>query len=307
MRSGLQFERRRRLSQSVSRWLIYHPFTGSVRIQNAIGKLALPHATGPTLARTIYGFDLRVDPTFDRGLEAALYYRGTYEPGTLWVMENCLRAGDCFFDVGSNIGLMAVFAARRVGPGGRVHAFEPDGDTMELLQENLRINALSNVTPIPVALGSAPATLTLHRAHGNRGRSTLVESETAGPGLSVPVRTLDDLLTREIQDRPRMIKIDVEGWELPVLQGAQGLLTSSDPPILCVEYSRRVAHNGKLLIDLYAHLCSLNHYQIFRLTDGKERISRLRQISSAYDLPYEDNLFCFTANHLTELPRILFS
>lgn len=302
MGEDLADTRTRALSLRTSDWFIRHPFKGSGRLKDQLCRLLLPRPAGPTVVHTLYDFDILVDPVADRGLEEALYYCGTYEAGTLWVLQQCLRPGDVFIDVGANIGLMSLVAARAVGARGHVYACEPDPGTYAILKQNIEINQLRNLSTFPIALGASAATLALHRTiDRNRGSASLAAPGEAGDGGTlVPVKTLDEFCREHAISNVRMLKIDVEGWELPVLQGAQKLLEGApapvkeaQSPIVCVEYSRRNATESNELLDVYRFITSLRRYDIFRLKRGKESISKLVQVHSQADLPYHDNLFCF--------------
>src|SRR5579863_851790 len=90
--------------------------------------------------------------TLDRGDTLHLALAGEYEPYGVRLMEEFLRPGDLFVDIGAHIGYYALRAARVVGPTGCVLAFEPDPDNFELLVKNARDNGIVNVRPVPLAL-----------------------------------------------------------------------------------------------------------------------------------------------------------
>jgi FkbM family methyltransferase len=243
---------------------------------------------------TTAGIQMHIDPLRDKGLEQALYYSGTYEAGTLHVMMHVLRAGDSFIDVGANVGLMTLFASRLVGASGRVYAFEPVPPTYQILESNLALNSVTNVRAEAIALGSASETRTIYeRLDVNRGSATLASSEGDTERHEIRVEKLDDILARYAMAPVRAMKVDVEGWEIEVLRGAEGLLGSPDPPMLIVEHS--LAHQAKHSTghDLYALIRRVNDYSVFRLARGKESIGPLREVRRPDDLPRHDNLFCF--------------
>ena len=101
-----------RLGRNINHFLFANPFMGSGRLINLISKIFIPKPKGPRLVHTIYGFDIIcMDPVNDKGVERPLYLTGTYETGTLSVIDKCLREGDIFIDVGANIGLMSIFSS----------------------------------------------------------------------------------------------------------------------------------------------------------------------------------------------------
>jgi FkbM family methyltransferase len=133
-----------------------------------------------------------------------------------------LRPGDVFWDIGSNRGVFAVLAARRVGPAGQVFAFEPESGSYAKLLANLALNGLDNVRPLKIALSN------------RRGRSSLAP----GPreGLAQSSRLVDiaspDAETVDVADgdglglpAPHVVKVDVEGHEYFTLMGLKHTLS----------------------------------------------------------------------------------
>lgn len=142
------------------------------------------------------------------------------------VVTECLMRlaspGDHAIDVGANIGYMSLVLARAVGKTGRVTAFEPHPEIFADLQANV---AASVVEPVQAAVSAEPgmATLNVPAEFGfNRGVATI--EEVGGQAAAIDVRkvTLDGVVGAA--GRIGVLKIDVEGHELSVLQGAKGLL-----------------------------------------------------------------------------------
>jgi hypothetical protein len=131
----------------------------------------------------------------------------------------------------------------------------------------------------------------------NRGCSTFVEQDSKD-GVDVNVTTLDDYCLEEGIDDIKLIKIDVEGWELEVLKGASNVLSRENAPILCIEYSNMTDTFGGKREDIYEYILSINNYKVFKLEKGKGLASKLIEVSSIEDLPEHDNLFCFPENRL---------
>ena len=159
-----------RLSRAIASLLIPHGFPGcSVLLRNGY-KLLGAAPPGSVCVRTRHGFSMLVDPRRNKGLDASIYFNGTYEAGSIFVITQTLRPGDVFIDVGANIGLMTLAAAQTVGSGGRVHAFEPVPSVHAILLRNLALNKCGNVIPHAVALGSTVETLTIYWTAGRQQR-----------------------------------------------------------------------------------------------------------------------------------------
>jgi len=190
--------------------------------EKVIVKILMPNAVKPLLVPTLYGYDIICDPIADKGLETHIFQRGYYEAGTLSVMNKCLRKSDLFFDIGSNIGLMALYASMAVGDSGRVHAFEPQESTVNILKNNIQLNNFNNISTYSIALGATSRSATIYASPESRGSSSLIQTpERTETGSNIPVKPLDDFVKENNISTIRMVKIDVEGWELEVLKGGK--------------------------------------------------------------------------------------
>ena len=294
---------RLRVAHRIAGFFIAHPARGTARLRRLVARSLAPRPSGPVVVSTALGFPLLIDPRIGFGVEHAIYYEGIYEAGTLYFLQHALQMGDVFVDAGANIGLMSIAAARWVGARGRVYAFEPLQATFELLLRNIELNHALNVTAHAVALGSSPEFRSIYeRRQAGRGATTLVAARDGQASDVVEVDTLDRFLERSGRPTVRLVKIDVEGWELELLAGARELLAGADAPMLVLEYSTAVRLAGGAHRDLLAFLDSVNDYKFFRLVHGKESVSRLRAIRGPDDLPSEDNIFCLRPGHMT--PRM---
>ncbi|MBV9343647.1 MAG: FkbM family methyltransferase [Gammaproteobacteria bacterium] len=174
-------------------------------------------------------FGLRfVGPAADC-ITRGIYRRGVHEPLiTRYLLEAVrLGPGDVAIDAGANIGWYSLLLDRLAEPGASVYAFEPEPATFALLQVNLARNRATHVEPVPAALGAAAGRALLRRyKDSNNGRHSLLAAESGAGSVEVPVLTLDSFWEqRGLAARPlRVLKIDVEGFEYFVLQGARALL-----------------------------------------------------------------------------------
>ena len=284
------------------------PFKGSERIASFLAKfIPIPKPKGPCIVKTLYGFSVLVDPILDKGIERPIFYQGTYENGTMKIMNNVFKKGGAFIDIGANIGLMSLHASRIIGNRGDVLSFEPLSDTYNILLQNIALNKVSNIKAINIAIGSTNGVVEIFSgAKINRGTSSLIRTNQTQSSHKVPIITLDTYLDENPIGSITCIKIDVEGWELEVLKGAAKTLSSPNAPICIIECSHTHPPFGGDVQDIYDFLCNINDYKIFRLAKGKEKSSKLIQIKSKDSLPEHDNLFCFLPRHFKRLPRGIF-
>jgi FkbM family methyltransferase len=216
----------------------------------AAQRVVIPIRDGNVLVRTNVGYV--VCATDDEALLAILVDSGDLEKGTRLLLQRFLRPGDVFVDVGANLGLHSLAGARAMGGKGRVIAFEPFPPTVQLLERTVYLNGYSGLIEImPAAVSKEGGTQSLHlgRTSGHHSLYPLAET-LAQPPVEVSVVTLDELLgpTTEID----LIKIDVEGAELDVLDGARQLLQNNPGIALIVELG--LSHLDRIGIGLSAWL-----------------------------------------------------
>jgi len=165
------------------------------------------------------GLALLVYPRYD--LE---YVRGHHEPWMQDQLSLWLRPGDVFFDVGAHLGFFSLLAARLVGSGGGVFAFEPDPHNFARLEANVARNGTYWVSPFPAAVSDRRGQVSFARCatacSHMQGKVLVDESSGDADTLTVQAVTLDDHYDR----RTGVVKVDVEGGELLVLSGAPRLL-----------------------------------------------------------------------------------
>jgi FkbM family methyltransferase len=205
------------------------------------------------------------------GAGALIYYQGYSEPETARFILGFLRPGMVFFDVGAHIGEYALLASRRVGPSGEVHAFEPQPTTLALLKNNVEVNGLRNVR----LNGCAVSDRNEEVDFGVRAEPSLssIVREVAGLGgdgllcsMKVRSRTLDSYC-QECGCWPDLIKIDVEGAELLVLQGAEGLLAAPPGRAPCLVFEHDEDNYSRFGYEFRDVLSILSRagYRMFRL------------------------------------------
>lgn len=276
---------------------------GTNRLLSILRKvIPLPAVKGPVIVQTNVGFPLLVDPTEDKGLERSIYERGIYEAGTLFALSQILQPGDTFIDVGANIGLMTIAGSGFVNSQGQVFSFEPIPYIFNILNYNVTLNQRENIEIFEIALGARQESRAIYeQSEINRGSASLIRPSTFSDSFTINVRTVDNFVSEQDIGIVNCLKIDVEGWELEVINGARRLLSTPDAPVVIVEYSNlHPVHNGSLL-DIYDLLVSVNDYQIYKLNRNKETRSALRKIDTPERLPYHDNLFCLLPRHIEEI------
>ncbi|MCB1228031.1 MAG: FkbM family methyltransferase, partial [Verrucomicrobiales bacterium] len=150
------------------------------------------------------------------------------------VFQQHLRPGMTVFDVGANCGQTALFFSRQTGPQGKVHAFEPVPQNAAVLRRNMELNHGTNVEVVEAAVAADTQSRAFCFDAGHHTMGTLegamVKLEAWQTTLEVTCVTLDDYVDEGAR-RPDLIKIDVEGSGLGVIEGAARLLETHRPMI----------------------------------------------------------------------------
>jgi FkbM family methyltransferase len=177
---------------------------------------------GPTEVRVAAGPLKATRLVLDLGYEKFLWL-GTYEPWVQDVILQHLTKGGVAWDVGAFIGYHTLLMARVVGAAGRVVALEPDPRNRQRLQHHLKLNEVSGVVVVPFAAGAEAGPRHLERVERHAAWSHFSSSGE----IECEVVRLDDLA--KTLPPPTFVKVDVEGAEAEVIEGAQTLIRRIRP------------------------------------------------------------------------------
>jgi FkbM family methyltransferase len=189
---------------------------------------------------------------FNAGGSAAAYLLGTWQPSMQVALGILIEEGETFYDVGANVGFFSVIGARLAGPAGKVVCFEPVPDNFQQIRHNAILNGFSNIEVVETALGSVDAELpfwtSAEPTWGKLANTARVPDQLTGE-IKVAVKRLDGILADTDLRAPRVIKVDVEGAELEVLEGALETLRAYRPRLL-IELHGTNAEVAKFLSEL---------------------------------------------------------
>jgi FkbM family methyltransferase len=163
-----------------------------------------------------------------RGAGPNAYWFGRYEVDRLREFSDALRPGYVVYDVGANVGIYALHASFAVGDSGWVYAFEPLERNLQYFRKHVSLNRVANCTIVESAVCSQEGTLAFSAAPWQASMARL----SPDGEISVPCTTLDICIFGKKRFRPpNVVKIDVEGAEVEVLQGATRTITEFHPII----------------------------------------------------------------------------
>ncbi len=159
---------------------------------------------------------------------------GAFESAELESSRSLARPGTTAFDVGSNVGMFAVVMAAPVGVQGTVVAVEPDPANVRRLRANLALNLITNVRIVEAAAANRDGSLLLHLAEDSAYHSlgTVTHARQSTTPVTVEALRLDRIWQDAGEPVVSLMKIDVEGAEIGVLEGSEHILNSHHPALL---------------------------------------------------------------------------
>lgn len=219
-------------------------------------------------------FSIAVDLTDDAvGLPLAL--ARAWEPHVTAEIESALKPGAWFLDVGANIGYFTLLGAARVGPAGRVFAFEPNPGNVRQLRYNVRSNGFTNVEIHPLAVADKAQAFLCYGAAGT-SLSLLVGEETR---VTRDLRDLTPTAVRAVAldehlgqlERLDVLKIDTDGSEPIALRGMHGLLKRHRPAIFFEYFVEGYAAISRVNPDEFFDELRGLGYDLFTLSESAGR------------------------------------
>lgn len=164
-------------------------------------------------------------------------WMGCYEFSKQRLFAGTVRPGQVVYDIGANVGFYTLLASVLVGPTGRVLAFEPLPRNVDYLRTHMRLNHCDNVAVVMAAVSDTTGTA---RFDGS-GDSSMAHLATEG-ALAVETVTLDQMVFTRGEPPPQVLKIDVEGAEVAVLQGGRQTIETYGPTIFLALHGPELQH-----------------------------------------------------------------
>lgn len=237
----------------------------------------------------------------DRGYEYLAFF-GRFEPGVSKIFQQVIRPSDTVFDIGANMGWYTVLASS-ILQSGKCFAFEPNPELLERTVKHIELNGLQdNCQFFNVALSEQPGSVTLHVYKRGHGLSSIqpVSKDKFTP-IEVEATTVDLIIEKHSIQAVDFIKMDVEGAELMVLLGSQGLLKQQNPPIWVMEINFETARTfGHEPIDLLNHLNQHGDYSFYRID---AETGELMFPASEKSIQHGDNILCVPRSRADRLNR----
>lgn len=179
-----------------------------------------------------YDKDLKIHTDLSHWIEYVLFFRGYYELETVNFIKAKLPTGGVFVDVGANIGVHSLIASKIAS---RVIAIEPNPKTSKRLERNISLNKIKNIKVLKLAVSNKEGLSKFYLPRETESTyldkgSLMNKSILTGNSISVRVDTLDNILKDEL--RIDFIKIDAQGNEMEVIEGAYKIIKKFNPVII---------------------------------------------------------------------------
>lgn len=221
--------------------------------------------------RLVDGTRMRLDA---RGrTEAEAVWNGTFDPDTIAILTAAVPPDGHLLDVGANVGLVALPMARRLRTaGGRVTAIEPVAVNAQRIRESAALNGL-RVTVLETALGDHEGSIDIFRDCGLGSATGNAIMGDAGSGYgertSVPITTLDALVSREGLPGIDVVKLDIEGAEVLFLRGAAHTIERDRPTIVGEFNAQLMPRFGHSFADVGPFLTDWDYAAVAFTGDGR--------------------------------------
>lgn len=282
--------------QKVVRILLHIPFTAKYMWRNVYRvRRYFSRRLDKKPFITCFDRDIKINVSLSEHIESQIFWQGVQEGdrGEVRLLKSLFAPHHTFIDVGSNIGVFSLIAAKRLTRG-EVHTFEPSVYHLEKLKANLLLNKLDNVRIHPVALSDKSQSSKLYFPPAAAGFQTNTGMASQFCFDQAPSRTeditcvkLDDYMESCSIPKVDIIKIDVEGAELDVLAGAVETIRSCRPHVVMeinLDHLRRAGRSAQEVIDYWNAI----GYKIFTISHDAE----LHPIRSVADFATHQNIYC---------------
>lgn len=231
---------------------------------------------------------------------------GNYEAYETSIILDNIKKGDIVVDIGANIGFHTMLFANKIGPQGKVYAFEPDPVSYKILQKNVKANHFNNVIAKPLAISNKKVELNLYKSKNNYGDNRVYDSDIPTAKIKIQADSLDNLFYTILNKDQKisLLKIDTQGFEPFVIDGARRIINKYKP-MLFFEYWPYGYHNSKSNGTEMLNYLKNIYKDLYLIDDNNEKIMKvdiefINQYCEQLNGYLHANLFC-TTNQFTSV------
>lgn len=267
------------LKKSITARLVSHTFS-----RNLYNKV-LPNTV------TVNGYIMHIDKN-DTIVSHYILENKAWEELSSSVMNSVIKSGDTVLDIGAHIGYYTLLASKRVGPHGKVYAFEPDPHNFSLLKKNIKTNNIKNVVLVNKAVGDKDTTTHFYLNPTNTGDNRTYKNDNPSKRITVQQIKLDGFITEPVH----VIKMDIQGSELKALEGMKRLLAKNPYLTIFSEFWPEGLLNNNSDPKKLLQILNKNGYSVTIVDDKKMKktkttFDKLLRLVESKQL-YDTNLLC---------------
>lgn len=236
----------------------------------------------------INGFRMHLDPL--DSLEISLF--GTYEPFQTSLVKAEVQPGMTVVDVGANIGYYTLLFGRMSTPGGKVFAFEPVPQNLEILRRNLAANGIDNVEIVSKAASNQPGVAPFFLSQKNLGDHSFFAADQGRKILEVEMVRIDDVVEGPVD----VVKIDIQGAEQRALEGMRRTLERSPAVTLFTEFCPKSLSDAGGSASAFLALLRQYRFELFHIDEYASRLEKADETKLLAELTPKNgrhtNLLC---------------
>jgi FkbM family methyltransferase len=242
-----------------------------------------------TATDTVFNLDFHVE--IHDAMGRKIFKRGSLHPNhASFLLTLPFVKGDVILDIGANIGWYSIVLKNNIQPNVTLYAFEPEPLNFELLKKNIDHNDITDIEAVNKAIAEKSGQSTLYLYHPkNSGRHSLLDiNPQTNKSIQVETVNIEDFLKNRGIDfkRIKLIKIDIEGYEVFALKNACALLQQL--PYMFLEYSPVLIRHGEQDPGHFIRWLSDFGFNFYNIEAGKPST---RSIDFLTALDYTENLF----------------
>jgi len=218
---------------------------------------------------------------------------GEFEPSTTKLIKNEVKEGMVVFDMGANIGLYSLLCSRLVGKSGYVYAFEPEPYLVDVINENIKLNQITNVKVFPYAIsnkiGNAKFGINKSQDGDNRLESKIINDEI----INVETITID-YFCEKYNLKPDFIKMDIQGSEPKAFEGMKNTIASNQNIKIITEFFPSAITDVGSSTEKFLDNLEKIGFTIKELPEGiKEKLTSIDKQKLIKNKNISTNLYCY--------------
>jgi FkbM family methyltransferase len=222
----------------------------------------------------LFDNDLKIYLYPNDGVARLTYYFGYHESSVFQFLDTFLREGMTYCDIGANIGLYTIFAAKRVGRTGKVISFEPQSETFRRMIKNIQLNNLINIITVNKAVGDVDGFITILQDEDSAKSFVSKSVEKEKNPDTIEVINFDSFIKKQQIYNIDYLKIDVEGFEYNVLIGMKNFLKNTPPKIIQIELYENFLNRSGSSINQVKEFFSDLDYSFYKLNPKLNKLSK---------------------------------